>query len=180
LKKILRIFPAVKIFFLNLEIKHIEPSDWQAVAYIYKLGIDTGIATFENIIPSWEKWDQSHLKTCRLAAWLDNTLVGWAALSPVSDRGVYGGVAEVSVYVDSNHSGKGIGTELLENLIIASENEGIWTLQAGIFRENEVSIRLHKKVGFREIGYREKVGKKNEIWYDNVILERRSKIVGID
>ena len=115
-----------------------------------------------------------------MAAWLDNTLVGWAALSPVSDRCVYGGVAEVSVYVNTNYGGKGIGTLLLEGLVNKSENEGFWTLQAGIFRENIASIELHKKVGFREIGYREKVGKKNGIWYDNVILERRSKIVGID
>ena len=165
---------------MNLEIKHIRSKDWQAVNEIYKMGIETGIATFELEVPSWEKWDQSHLKSCRLAAWLNNTLVGWAALSPVSDRCVYGGVAEVSVYVDTNQSGKGIGTKLLENLVKASEKEGFWTLQAGIFRENEASIQLHKKVGFREIGYREKVGKKNGIWHDNVILENRSKTIGID
>jgi len=165
---------------MNLEIKHIRSKDWQAVNEIYKMGIETGIATFELEVPSWEKWDQSHLKSCRLAAWLNNTLVGWAALSPVSDRCVYGGVAEVSVYVDTNQSGKGIGTKLLENLVKASEKEGFWTLQAGIFRENEASIQLHKKVGFREIGYREKVGKKNGIWHDNIILEKRSKTIGID
>jgi phosphinothricin acetyltransferase len=165
---------------LKLEIKNIKPKDRHAVANIYKSGIETGIATFETEVPSWEIWDQSHLESCRLAAWLDNTLVGWAALSPVSDRCVYGGVAEVSVYVNTNYGGKGIGTLLLEGLVTKSENEGFWTLQAGIFRENIASIELHKKVGFREIGYREKVGKKNGIWYDNVILERRSKIVGID
>ena len=165
---------------MKIEIRHIKPQDWQAVSNIYKLGIETGIATFETQVPSWEKWDLTHLKSCRLAAWLDDTLVGWAALSPVSDRCVYGGVAEVSVYVDTSHNGKGIGTLLLKSLITKSENEGIWTLQAGIFRENIASIELHKKVGFREIGYREKVGKKNGIWYDNAILERRSKTVGID
>lgn len=165
---------------MNVDIKHIEAQDWEAIAVIYRLGIETGIATFETKIPSWENWDQAHFKTCRFAAWLENKLVGWAALSPVSDRCVYGGVAEVSVYVDTNQKGKGIGTKLLESLIEASENEGIWTLQSGIFRENEGSIQLHKKVGFREIGYREKVGKRNGIWHDNVILEKRSKIVGID
>jgi len=165
---------------LNVEIKHIKLEDWKAIANIYKLGIETGIATFESTIPSWEIWDQTHIKNCRLAAWLDNTLVGWAALSPVSDRCVYGGVAEVSVYVNTNYGGNGIGTLLLEDLFSESEIEGIWTLQAGIFRENVASIELHKKVGFREIGYREKVGKKNGIWYDNVILEKRSKIIGID
>ena len=146
---------------MNIEIKHIKPQDWPAIANIYKSGIKTGIATFETETPSWEKWDQSHLNSCRLGAWIDNKLVGWAALSPVSDRCVYGGVAEVSVYVDSNVGGKGIGTQLLENLITASETEGFWTLQAGIFRENEVSIKLHKKVGFREIGYREKSNSRN-------------------
>ena len=165
---------------MNIKLRHIEPKDWEAVANIYKLGIDTGMATFETDIPSWSTWNNAHLKTCRFAAWLENKLVGWAALSPVSDRCVYAGVAEVSVYVTPNYNGTGIGTQLLQSLIAASENEGIWTLQAGIFRENEASIQLHKKVGFREIGYRKKIGKRNGVWYDNIILERRSKIVGID
>ena len=164
---------------MDIEIKHIEAKDWNAIAKIYKLGIETGIATFETEIPIWSTWDNSHLKTCRFVAWLNNKITGWAALSPVSDRCVYGGVAEVSVYVDTKYNGKGIGTQLLERLISESEKEGIWTLQAGIFRENMASIRLHKKVGFREIGYREKVGKLNGIWYDNTILERRSKTIGI-
>jgi len=164
---------------LDIEIKNIEAKDWNEIAKIYKLGIETGIATFETEIPIWSTWDNSHFKTCRFVAWLNNKITGWAALSPVSDRCVYGGVAEVSVYVDTKYNGKGIGTQLLERLISESEKEGIWTLQAGIFRENKASIRLHKKVGFREIGYREKVGKRNGIWYDNTILERRSKTIGI-
>jgi phosphinothricin acetyltransferase len=164
---------------LNIEIKHIRRLDWKSLGNIYKLGIETGIATFETEVPTWRKWNQSHLKCCRLAAWLDSSLVGWAALSPVSDRCVYDGVAEVSVYVDTNLNGKGIGTQLLQRLIIESENDGYWTLQAGIFPENKASISLHKKVGFREIGYREKIGKKNGVWYDNTTLERRSKKVGI-
>ena len=144
---------------MKLEIKHINPQDWDAVARIYKLGIETGIATFETQIPSWKQWDQSHMQSCRIAAWLNTDIIGWAALSPVSDRCVYGGVAEVSVYVDPSHGKKGIGTQLLERIVTESEKEGVWTLQAGIFRENEGSIQLHKKVGFREIGYREKIGK---------------------
>ena len=164
---------------MDIEIKHIEAKDWNAIAKIYKLGIETGIATFETEIPIWSTWDNSHIKTCRFVAWSTHNIVGWAALSLVSDRCVYGGVAEVSVYVDTNYNGKGIGTQLLKHLIALSENEGIWTLQAGIFRENKASIQLHKKVGFREIGYREKIGKRNGIWYDNTILERRSKTIGI-
>ncbi len=165
---------------MKLEIKHINPQDWDAVARIYKLGIETGIATFETQIPSWKQWDQSHMQSCRIAAWLNTDIIGWAALSPVSDRCVYGGVAEVSVYVDPSHGKKGIGTQLLERIVTESEKEGVWTLQAGIFRENEGSIQLHKKVGFREIGYREKIGRQKGIWYDNIILERRSKTIGIN
>jgi len=165
---------------LNVELKHINPQDWNTIARIYKLGIDTGIATFETETPSWNNWDLSHMQSCRIAAWLDNHIVGWAALSPVSDRCVYGGVAEISVYVDTSQSKKGIGTLLLHRIIIESEKEEIWTLQAGIFRENKASIQLHKKVGFREIGYREKISKQNGIWYDNIILERRSKTIEID
>ena len=165
---------------MKIEIRQIKQEDWEAVSRIYKLGIETGIATFETEIPTWEKWNRSHLIKCRNTAWLDDQLVGWGALSPVSDRCVYRGIAEVSVYVDDNYKGKGIGTQLLQRLIDESEKEGLWTLQSGIFRENEASIRLHKKVGFREIGYREKVGKKDGIWYDNVLLERRSKKTGIN
>ena len=166
---------------MKIEIKHVQPSDWQSIAAIYKLGIETGHATFETKIPSWKQWDDTHVKSCRIAAWLENKIVGWAALSPVSSRYVYRGVAEVSVYVNIYYGGKGIGTKLLQELIIESENAGFWTLQLGVFPENKVSIELHKKLGFREIGYREKIGKiKNGIWLDNIILERRSKIVGLD
>ena len=165
---------------MNIEIKHINFEDWQAIANIYKQGIDTGVATFETETPSWEKWNNTHLKTARLAAWFENNILGWAALSPVSDRYVYSGVAEVSVYVNSEFNGKGIGKKLMRHLINESENIGIWTLQSGIFRENEASIQLHTNVGFREIGFREKVGKRNGVWYDNVFMERRSKTTGID
>ena len=157
-----------------------EIKDWENVSRIYRLGIDTGIATFEKEIPSWNTWDKAHLKSCRLIAEYDNKIVGWAALSPVSGRCVYGGVAEVSVYVDISYNKKGIGTRLLQQLIKQSEKNGIWTLQSGIFPENKASIQLHKKLGFREIGFREKIGKKDGVWYDNVILEKRSKTIGID
>jgi len=166
---------------LKIDIKNIEQEDWVVVANIYQMGIETGNATFEIEIPTWQEWNNAHLRSCRLAAWTENNLVGWAALSAVSDRCVYGGVAEVSVYVELEYNGKGIGTKLLQELIDQSEKEGIWTLQSGIFPENSASIKLHRKLGFREIGFREKIGKMNNgIWRDNIILERRSKIVGIN
>ena len=166
---------------MKIEIRDIEIADWSTIARIYQLGITTEIATFETEIPSWSAWNDIHLQSCRFVALLENVIVGWAALSPVSSRCVYGGVAEVSVYVDTNYSRKGIGTKLLQELIGRSEKEGFWTLQSGIFPENKASIQLHKKLGFREIGYRERIGKmKNGIWRDNIILERRSKIIGMD
>jgi len=165
---------------LKIEIRHIEIKDWSVIARIYQLGIATGNATFETEIPSWQTWNDTHIQSCRFVALLENKIVGWAALSPVSNRCVYGGVAEVSVYVDTNFSGKGIGTKLLQELIQESEKTGFWTLQSGIFPENTMSLKTHKKLGFREIGYREKIGKmKNGKWRDNIILERRSKTIGI-
>ena len=155
------------------------PTDWDSVAKIYEQGIATGYATFEKNVPSFEAWDNAHLSSCRLVAIENDTVIGWAALSAVSSRCVYGGVAEVSVYVAREHSGKGIGKMLMLHLIPQSEKEGIWTLQSGIFPENEGSIVLHKKVGFRYIGKREKVGQLDGIWKDNLLFERRSKIVGI-
>lgn len=152
---------------------------WPEVAHIYGLGIATGIATFEQSIPTWEQWDKAHIKTCRLIALEGDTAVGWAALSPVSGRCVYGGVAEVSVYVHTAHGGKGIGTRLMQALITQSETEGFWTLQSGIFPENKASRELHKKVGFREIGFRERIGKKEGQWFNNILMERRSNTVGI-
>lgn len=166
---------------MDIEIKDMQPKDWESVAGIYQLGIVTGIATFESIVPTWPIWDKTHIQSCRLVAFLDNVIIGWAALSPVSDRSVYRGVAEVSVYVNTILKGKGIGTKLLEELIIQSEKEGFWTLQSGIFPENKASLQIHKKLGFREVGYREKIGRTKSIdWKDNIILERRSKIVGLN
>jgi L-amino acid N-acyltransferase YncA len=156
------------------------PGDWPRVREIYLEGIATGNATFELTAPAWEEWDAGHLKRTRLVARDGDGVVGWAALSPVSGRCVYGGVAEVSVYVASDGRGKGIGRSLLDALIYASEQNGIWTLQAGIFPENEASIRLHLNCGFREVGRRARIGKMNGVWRDTVLLERRSTVVGID
>jgi phosphinothricin acetyltransferase len=154
-------------------------SDWNSVAAIYKQGIETGNATFEKEIPAWEVWDSAHLKSCRIVATIDRIIVGWAAMSPVSGRCVYGGVAEVSVYVSEQYKDHKIGTRLLEQLVSESEISGLWTLQASIFPENRASIRVHEKMGFRQVGYREKIGKMNGVWRDTILLERRSKVTGI-
>ena len=165
---------------MSLVIRDMQPTDWPQVAEIYKQGIETGNATFQQTIPSWEEWNMSHAASCRIVAEVDYEITGWAALSDVSSRAVYAGVAEVSVYVKSNHRGLQIGTKLLQAIISESESIGFWTLQSGILIENSASIALHKKSGFREIGYREKVAKMNNVWRDTVLLERRSNIVGID
>ncbi|WP_378184966.1 GNAT family N-acetyltransferase [Aquimarina sp. W85] len=157
----------------------ITKNNFEAVADIYRAGIKTGNATFETTIPSYKEWDKKHLPFGRIALVEHKNIVGWASLSAVSNRCVYNGVAEVSVYVSALAQGKGVGTKLLHKLIDISESEGIWTLQCGIMRENTASISLHKKCGFREIGYREKVGKLKGVWRDNIIMERRSKIIGI-
>ena len=154
-------------------------TNYPQVAAIYAEGIETGIATFETTIPDWEKWDASHLALGRIAIIEDNLLKGWAALSPVSSRCVYGGVAEVSVYVAENARGKGYGKILLQELIKISEENALWTLQSGIMKANEASIQMHINCGFRVIGYREKIGQLHGVWLDNVILERRSKLIGI-
>jgi phosphinothricin acetyltransferase len=162
-----------------MKISAIIPSDYNDVKKIYLAGIATGNATFQTDAPSWEDWDKSHLSSCRIAAFDNDEMLGWAALTPVSNRCVYAGVAEVSIYIAEQCRGKGTGNILLERLIAESEKEGLWTLQAGIFPENSASIKLHEKFGFRKIGYREKVGKMNGIWRDTILLERRSKVVGI-
>ncbi len=156
------------------------PQDWPAVSRIYKEGIATGFATFEKEIPAYENWDKAHLKQCRLISCEADIITGWAALSPVSSRCVYGGVGEVSVYVSNDHRGKGIGKNLLLSLIDASEKAGYWTIQSGIFPENNASIKIHEQCGFRLIGRRERVGKLDGLWKDNLIFERRSSTVGID
>lgn len=150
-------------------------SDWPAVAAIYREGIGTGEATFETDVPRWEAWDRVHDQRCRLVMETDGEVVAWAALSPVSERHVYRGVAEVSVYVKESQRGSGIGTEILSSLIVESESEGFWTLQAGIFPENEASIRVHRTHGFRVVGTRERIGEIDGRWRDVVLLERRRR-----
>ena len=163
-----------------MQIREMQPTDWNSVARIYAEGIAMGYATFEKSIPTYEAWNSAHLNSCRFVAVDNSSILGWAALSPVSNRCVYGGVAEVSVYVTKEHLGNGMGKMLMYHLISESEKIGLWTLQSGIFPENEASIALHKKVGFRYIGKRERVGQLDGVWKDNLLFERRSKIVGID
>lgn len=163
---------------MGLTTDKMKAEDWGAVQSIYREGIATGDATFEMETPEWEEWDKKHLNDCRIVARKDGQVAGWAALSPVSSRCVYAGVAEVSIYVTASARGMGIGKTLLRTLIEESERKGIWTLQAGIFPENEASIALHKAYGFREVGYRERIGKMNGIWRDVILFERRSEVAG--
>ena len=162
----------------SIHIEAMEVDDWISVAKIYKAGIDTGMATFETEVPSWEQWDKQHIETGRLVARNKDNILGWAALSAVSSRCVYGGVAEVSVYVAQEARGNKIGEYLLRQLIDESEAEGYWTLQSGIFPENNSSIRLHEKLGFRKIGFREKIGQLHGVWKDNILMEKRSEKTG--
>lgn len=164
-----------------MQIRILEPTDWEAVRSIYAQGIATGQATLETTPPEWEVWDKSHITDLRFVAVADNgNVAGWTALTPVSGRCVYAGVAEVSVYVAEGYRGKRVGDQLLKHLIAQSEANGYWTLQAGIFPENPASIRLHEANGFRVIGFREKIGKMNGVWRNVNLLERRSKIIGIN
>ena len=148
---------------------------WEKVASIYEEGIATNVATFETSVPSWEAWNDSHLDHSRFVASSDGKIAGWVALSAVSDRCVYGGVAEVSVYIASDFRGQGIGVLLLNKAIESSEENRIWTLNAAMFPQNIGSARLHEKVGFRRIGSREKIGKLHGEWYDNLLFEKRSE-----
>jgi len=156
------------------------PEDWNEVRRIYAEGIATGNATFETEPPAWETWDRSHRADSRLVARAGGRVVGWAALSKVSERCAYGGVAEVSVYVAADARGRGVGRRLLEELVRSSEEAGVWTLQAGIFPENVASIAVHERCGFRLVGVREKLGKLRGAWRDVAQLERRSRRVGAE
>lgn len=159
---------------LDWKVEPMTPRDFPEVRRIYEAGIATGMATFETQAPGWETWNGKHLPCCRLVVRDGERLAGWAALSPVSSRPAYCGVAEVSVYVDPAHWGRGVGNALLDSLIPASEASGIWTLQAAIFLENEASVALHGKNGFRIVGTREKIGQLHGQWHDTVLMERRS------
>jgi phosphinothricin acetyltransferase len=158
-----------------MSIRSLDESDWPAVLSIYRQGIATGHATFETDAPGWGKWNASHLAAPRLVAVDDEQVVAWAALSPVSARSVYAGVAEVSVYVADGCRGRGIGRRLLQALVEAAERAGFWTLQGGIFASNAPSIRLHLSCGFRIVGTRERIGSLAGTWHDVVLVERRSQ-----
>ncbi|HET7840814.1 MAG TPA: GNAT family N-acetyltransferase [Terriglobia bacterium] len=163
---------------VGFKIQPLRPPDWDAVRAIYREGIETRNATFETETPTWEKWDAAHLPFARLVARGEDGVLGWAALSPVSVRQCYAGVAEASIYVAKRHWGGGIGKTLLEALIQASEARGVWTLQASIFPENAVSLALVKRYGFREVGRRERIAQLDGVWRDTLLLERRSRIAG--
>ena len=160
-------------------IDEMNPGDWEQVRSIIREGIATGHTTFEADAPSWEKWDAGHLTFARLVARKEDKVLGWAALSPVSQREAYRGVAELSISVKEEYRSRGIGGALLERLIEASEKNEIWMLQAVIFPENTASMKLHLRCGFREVGRRERIGKLNGIWRDTLLFERRSKTVGV-
>ena len=155
----------------------IHKDNYSFVAEIYREGIATGVATFEKKVPDWESWNQSHLDFGRISCFDSEHMLGWAALSPVSSRCVYGGVAELSVYVSKRARGRGIGKKLVDKVVEESEQNGIWTIQSSIFPQNKASYALHLKCGFREIGYKEKVGQLDGRWYDNILFEKRSKII---
>jgi L-amino acid N-acyltransferase YncA len=165
---------------IKIQIRGLGEADWPAVRAIYLQGIATSHATFETEAPGWEAWDAAHLPAPRLVAISDDRVIGWAALGRISTRAVYAGEAEVSIYVANGARGLGVGRALLQELIVDSESNGIWTLQANIFPENTASVRLHKSCGFREVGRRERIGKMKGVWRDTILLERRSDKVGID
>ncbi|AJA46601.1 N-acetyltransferase GCN5 [Clostridium pasteurianum DSM 525 = ATCC 6013] len=164
---------------MDYKIDEMKESDWEQVAKIYLEGINTGKATFQTEVPTFENWNNGHITSCRLVALsVEKNVLGWVALSPTSSRCVYAGVAEVSIYIGENYRGLGIGKGLLNNLIKKSEENGFWTLQSGIIRENTASIELHKKCGFKLVGIREKIAKmSNGVWHDVAFMERRSNII---
>lgn len=165
---------------MHFIIDTMQVSDWEQVRAIYLEGIATGNATFETDAPDWNVWNAAHLPFGRLVARADISVIGWAALSSVSSRCIYAGVAEVSIYVGASARGQGAGRALLPRLIEESERHGIWTLQAGILRENTASLALHRGCGFREVGWRERLGKLHGVWRDVILLERRSRTVEIE
>ena len=173
------IFFSVEGCNMKFVVEKMKDEDWSAVQSAYREGIADGNATFETQIPEWEKWDKSHLRDCRLVARAEGKVVSFAVLTPASTRCVYSGVAEISVYVMISARGIGVGKALLGALIAESERVGIWTLQGGAFPDNAASIALQKACGFREVGYRERIGQMNGIWRDVILMERRSNIAGV-
>lgn len=165
-----------------MKIRAYHTSDWPTVERIMQEGINTGVATFETKPKSQTAWEQDSVPGSQLVAEDDNgNVLGWIVLWPASDRCVYAGVAEVSIYVGAAAAGKGVGKALMMELIRLTETElGIWTIQAGIFEDNPASLALHKSCGFRVLGYRERIGKLHGVWRNNMQLERRSNVIGID
>lgn len=162
----------------ELQIEPMTVGHWPEVARIYAAGIASGDATFETTVPDFATWDAAHLAEHRMVSLVEGRVTGWVAAVPVSDRCVYSGVVEHSVYVDPAYRGRGIGLHLLEALIRSTEAAGIWTIQSGVFPENAASLAVHQRVGFRVVGTRERVGQMGGRWRDVVLLERRSTVVG--
>jgi L-amino acid N-acyltransferase YncA len=162
---------------VSTRVRELRQEDWPEVARIFAQGIATRNATFETELPGWEDWDGAHLREHRLVAEADGEVVGWIALAPVSTRCCYAGVAEISAYVAEKARGHGVGTALLEHVIASTERAGIWTLETGVFPENEPSLALLKRFGFREVGVRERIGQLDGVWRDVVFLGRRSEVI---
>ncbi len=161
---------------MRFSIEEMKDEHWPTVRAIYQDGIDGSNATFETVAPEWDEWDRTHQREGRLVAKVEGAIVGWAALSPVSSRPAYAGVAEVSIYLATSAREKGIGKALLQALIEASERAGFWTLQGGICPENKASIALHRSCGFREVGVRERIGRLHGVWKDVLLMERRTRV----
>lgn len=163
---------------MNYEIREMQPEDGSSVLDIFRQGIESGNATFETDVPTWEAWDIKHMNVCRFVLVTENDeIAGWCALKPISSRECFSGVAEVSIYLDYRFQGKGLGSILLQKLILDSEEHGFWMLQSGIFPDNISSIKIHEKLGFRTVGTREKIAQMNGTWRDIVLMERRSRVV---
>ncbi|MDB5017745.1 MAG: ywnH [Mucilaginibacter sp.] len=162
-----------------MNIENLTEKHWPEVKAIYESGVATGNANFSHQVPDWLEWDSTHVKNCRLVAVENNQVIGWAALTAISDRCVFAGVAEVSVYIAEGFRGKGIGKTLLAQLVKESEQNNFWTLESRIFAENAASIKIHEENGFRIVGSRERIGQLNGVWRDTLLLERRSIEVGI-
>ena len=166
---------------MDVVARSMNEEDWPSVSEIYRQGIETGKATFQSDVPAYDEWDAAHIRECRYVAVIDGEVVGWTALSKVSSRCVYGGVAEVSIYIAENYREEGIGRLLLQHLITESERADFWTLQSGIMEDNSASISLHEKCGFRQVGYREHIGRDiHGKWRSTVLMEKRSEVVGVD
>ncbi len=162
---------------MKIMVRIMRHSDSQKVLEIYRMGLEKRNATFETVVPSWQEWDSKHLRHSRFVSEEDGIVTGWAALSPFSSREVYKGVAELSIYVSTIFRGKKTGSALMEKIIASSELNGIWTLVSSVFPENEATLRLHEKFGFRVIGRRERIARLDGNWRDTILLERRSSII---